>query len=433
MNLLSTSEKAPPTATTLLEYLLLSVVIVLGISLPCSTALDNLCVVILCGGVLCSRTLQNRCADFLRRTHCLIPLWLLMLDQVISYGILTHQPGFFDYDLKSVRAALRPLLLVVIASVVQRNRSYSTIALATFIGTHVLILALSYLFIFCHIHPRFFMPPVHHILVNDGSSAGSIFRSHIEQSFLLANASLFCLLLGAGHKTIHWGWRILCLIIASVAGINILFFSYSGTAQVIFIVVASYVLLYTLKKKYRLCGFLVWIGVVTTAALWTKSLMHNRFTAGYQAISQWQAQQPAQTSMGLRLEMWYHSITILRQHPWLGLGTGGFASAYRQHVAHTGRILTVNPHNDFLRITLENGFLGLTLMSMLYLFLWLYFSRYPLLLWSRCGQIVLMTFILGSFFNSFLLDHTQSLYFAWILGLCFANVQSVQRNGVGYD
>lgn len=66
------------------------------------------------------------------------------------------------------------------------------------------------------------------------------------------------------------------------------------------------------------------------------------------------------TSVGQRLFFWKNSWEIIRQSPWLGVGTGGFAVAYAQVNQQRSPALpaTVNPHSQYILAATEQGVLG---------------------------------------------------------------------------
>ena len=74
------------------------------------------------------------------------------------------------------------------------------------------------------------------------------------------------------------------------------------------------------------------------------------------------------TSVGLRLHFWTISWEIIKQSPWVGVGTGDFASTYREMNASMSPSVppTDNPHNQYILLTTQLGVLGL--LSLLGLF-----------------------------------------------------------------
>jgi O-antigen ligase len=70
------------------------------------------------------------------------------------------------------------------------------------------------------------------------------------------------------------------------------------------------------------------------------------------------------TSIGQRVIFWKNTIEMIPKYFLLGAGTGGFKAAYTEQVADkTGLVgaITQDPHNQYLKILIEQGILGLIL------------------------------------------------------------------------
>lgn len=71
------------------------------------------------------------------------------------------------------------------------------------------------------------------------------------------------------------------------------------------------------------------------------------------------------SSFGQRTVMWRSTIKMIADHPVFGVGTGGFAEAYKSYVPQvTGwqEFLTGDPHNQYMKIQAEQGIFGLAAM-----------------------------------------------------------------------
>jgi len=88
----------------------------------------------------------------------------------------------------------------------------------------------------------------------------------------------------------------------------------------------------------------------------------NKFTviegvANTQAYLQ-PGHEQTESSMGQRYTFWEYSIKLIAEKPLLGHGTGSFAKEY-ERIAHNEHLITKNPHNEFLMISVQLGLLGL--------------------------------------------------------------------------
>jgi hypothetical protein len=53
-------------------------------------------------------------------------------------------------------------------------------------------------------------------------------------------------------------------------------------------------------------------------------------------MQEWDAGRAGATSTGLRMNYYKTTVSIVREHPWLGVGTRGFVTAYRDKVRGAG-------------------------------------------------------------------------------------------------
>jgi O-antigen ligase len=125
------------------------------------------------------------------------------------------------------------------------------------------------------------------------------------------------------------------------------------------------------------------------------------------------------TSTGLRLEFYRNSLRLLKEHPWIGTGTGSFAQDYLA-VTQDKQFATRNPHNEYLNIAIQFGLLGLViLLGMFVVHWWTSFRLQGLR--QYFAQAVLLSIVVGSLFNSWLMDVTQGCFYVFLTALLFAN------------
>jgi O-antigen ligase len=67
------------------------------------------------------------------------------------------------------------------------------------------------------------------------------------------------------------------------------------------------------------------------------------------------------TSTGYRIVFWRNTVRMIHDHPFLGVGTGGFLDGYMPYVQGVPGWKgdgTGDPHNQFLKILGEQGLIG---------------------------------------------------------------------------
>lgn len=144
----------------------------------------------------------------------------------------------------------------------------------------------------------------------------------------------------------------------------------------------------------------------------------------YQA---WQPNHGKETSTGQRLDFYYNSLKIVKDHPLLGVGTGGFPAAYAKQVQGTDALLTVNPHNEFLLITMQAGLGGLALLLYLFYTLWRCAPQLGTSLEQDAVRGLLLMYGVNCAFNSAFYDHVDGLLFAYMTATFFAAYKATKH------
>jgi O-antigen ligase len=121
-------------------------------------------------------------------------------------------------------------------------------------------------------------------------------------------------------------------------------------------------------------------------------------------------------------------VEIVKSHPWVGAGTGGFAAAYARQVQGTSMMPLPQPENQYFLTAVQMGAVGLAALLALFALQWHLASRLATRTETDLARALVITMAVGCLFNSFLLDHTESLFYAWLTGLLFASLRP-GRNG----
>ena len=122
-----------------------------------------------------------------------------------------------------------------------------------------------------------------------------------------------------------------------------------------------------------------------------------------------------------RLDFMKNSLSLVRERPVLGYGTGSFAREYAALADRTGIWATDNPHNEYLLIAVQLGVIGLFMFLFLFFEQWRYSYRLaPEEKWLAQGLVVTMA--LGCLVNSFLLDFHEGHFYAYFTALLFSSL-----------
>jgi hypothetical protein len=245
-----------------------------------------------------------------------------------------------------------------------------------------------------------------------------VFKLQITQNYLMAFAVfLFAsYAYSATRPVARAGWALASL----AAVINIGVMVQGRTGYGVLLVLA----LVVLGHRYGWRGVVAAMlgGAVLVAGAYTSSSTFRlRVDQVGTEWANWRAGKPRESGGVFdRLIFYANTLPIIEAHPVVGVGTGGFAAAYRAEIAGTDRLVTQNPHSQYLLTAAEQGAVGLALLLGLFVSVWRD-SRRRLLARDRLIlQSLLAATVVASVVNSMLIDHVETLFFAWGCGIALA-------------
>ncbi len=248
----------------------------------------------------------------------------------------------------------------------------------------------------------------------------TVFKLKLTHNLLVAfGAFLFVWL---GRVTDNQRLRLMWYGLAVLATINVLFMVQGATGYVVLGALAL-LLGWQFTGWRGVAGMLLGAAVILAVGLSFPNPLHDRVTKIQRELGEWKPDQSAKTSTGLRLEFYHYSLSIVAQHPLAGVGTGGFPAAYAQQVTGTGKAQTHNPHNEFLHLAAQVGLLGAILLAALFILQWRLASTLKSPMEHGFAHGLVLTMVIGCFLNSFLLDHAEGLFYAWMSGVLFGGLE----------
>lgn len=242
------------------------------------------------------------------------------------------------------------------------------------------------------------------------------FKRSVTHGIFVAFGAFVFLLLARDAKTTATRAPLIGLAILCAHNVLVMVIGRTGYL-VLGILLAYLVVTATRSWKSGALAFVVAAGLFA-GAYQVSGNLQERIASGMSDLAQWTPGAADKTSVGQRMEYALTTSRIIRDHPLGGVGTGGFAAAYRE--ASRSSLVTSNPHNDYLMIGAQVGLAGIALLVALYALLWRDASK----LGSRFERDLLrglvLTMAAGGLFNSLLLDHAEGLWFAWMTALAYA-------------
>jgi len=381
--------------------------IALGASLPISTALDNILLALVVLGWLASARYRAKW-PLIRESwtsHVVIAI------AVVGAIGLTYTPAPAGEALRILVKHLTLLLIPILLSLAWTARERD-LAIKAFAIANLVVLALSYGLALG------LVPPGPGPLIKGLPSNAFVFKLQITQSFLMAFAAF---IYAAYARAARRPWARAAWALASLAAIfNIGVMVQGRTGYVTLLVLA----LVVLGQRYRWRGVAAAVlgGAVLVAGAYSASgTFRLRVDQVGTEWSKWRAgEKRAAGGVYDRLTFFANTWQIIEAHPVIGVGTGGFAEAYRREVAGSDQLLTQNPHSQYLLTTAEQGAIGFALLLGLFGALWRDARRQA----EPTDRVILRSLLaaiaVSSLVNSTLIDHVETLFFAWGCGIALA-------------
>lgn len=389
--------------------------IAIGFSVPISTALDNvLLFVILISWLIGAGFLQKLTVIKTNPVALAALAFFGLLVAGCFYGQGTTTEALY-YLGKYLDVFFIPILICLFKEEKDRRR-----AIAGFMLAMALTLTLSYI-----IKTGIFSQ---NFLLQGTPDNPHVFKLHITQSIFMA---FFAYLLAMKARYAESPrLRLAFALGAALAAYNVLFMVQGRTGYLVLAVLLVYFCFDWLGRKGLAVALAVGL-VMGVAGYYGAGTMQKRVKLVATEIAAWQPGQGSLTSSGLRMDYYTNSLTIIRDHPLFGTGTGGFEKAYDEKIRNTDMVPSNNPHNQYLLITVQLGVLGLGLLLYLFFTQWRMAGLLPTVLEQKLARGVLLTIISGNLANSLLLDHAEGLFFAWISGVLFAGLRGVRPPNEG--
>jgi len=305
------------------------------------------------------------------------------------------------------------LLMVVLLLVVIRNRREAIYALGSFAMAQIFLLASSWM-LFAHL-------PVPWATSRMALTEYSVFSSYLDQGIISAVFAAICWHLRE-YAPKRFG-RKLAVVVALLALSNVFFVLSGRSGHVVSIALISIAIMWELPKKYR--AVIVMLPFVLAASLFfTSSKVRDRLTQVQTEVSAYSAQQKANTSSGIRLELWNTAIQAIGEHPVAGSGIGSWSTRFNQlqhekNPAHIDIYGNGNPHQEFLLWGVQLGIPGILLFVVLLISMW----RDSLKMETPCAratQSTVLALAVACLFNSSVYDAQIGDFFCILIGLLLA-------------
>jgi O-antigen ligase len=311
----------------------------------------------------------------------------------------------------SFGAKYHKLLFIPMIASTLHSEKIRNFALKAFLATSLLILALSYL--------KWFGVPIKDYISNGQGYV--VFKGRIAHSIFMSFAMYLMLYLftrSKGYKKVIW------LTLSVLAAINILFLVNGRTGQItMFALIAWFTWETWGLKSIKYCVLVILIAIGIHFAI--PDFPQTRLTETDQEVKLGN-----KSSAGQRLEMYKNTLTLIQQHPYFGGGTGSLEVEYKQLAdnQHLTMSKVTNPHNQYLLTSQELGIVGFMCL------LWMWFTHWRASYnlsdehYSYALRGLVITIMVGSLFNSLILDAAEGQFYCVLAGILLSAFNSKKPN-----
>lgn len=396
----------------------------IGFVVPLSVVLDNVLLALVLPGLLFNARAVGQIAT---QNPVARAAWLLfgVLSLAMTYGAASLGEALAILG-KYIDLAFIPLLMLMLSDEIARRR-----AQYAFLAAMALTLFLSYLLALGLLPVQYWMSEFAR------PENPVVFHSHITQNNMMAFAAFLALLKlrDAGSRRARLGWG----TFAVLAAVNVFFMVQGRTGYIILIALLGW-LLWVIPQRYMHSRARTWgwwkavavelVFLVFVATIYSTSpRLHNRLDLVVSESQALHSEQAPDTSTGQRLLYYDNTLQIVRQHPLFGVGTGGFAAAFAEQVQGKNVPATHNPHNEYLMIAVQTGVLGLALLLYLFYTQWRCALSLNTAFERDAARGLVLAYMVNCAFNSALLDHSDGLFFAFMISVLFAGLKLGKNSG----
>ena len=370
-----------------------------------SPPVTNVALVIALIALLCAPSAHERLREVLRLPVARAALALFAL---IALGMLWSAAPWAEriHHL----SAWRPLVLILIAlAVFSTPKSKSRLA--------VVLVAFAVVGALLSFESWFTQRPL-----LSGHLPGTVLRNSSTQSMVLLVGLTMAVVLGFWRGPgVQFASRLRWLFVAAAVLLfaNLLFVTTGRSGQMALAIIAATLALWLIKGRLR-WALLIGVPVLTAAVIATSPVVQTRFSTGWQEMQSVETA-PELTSMGMRVVMWRTSVEVIKDRPWFGYGTGGFAPAYEKKTVLMNQgwraVPTADPHNQYLFALAERGIVGLlALLAFIAVAAWQSASR-P---WKQVALGFLLAWSATSVFSSHFQTFNEGHLLLLLLGVLLA-------------
>ena len=258
--------------------------------------------------------------------------------------------------------------------------------------------------------------------LHDNGEGFHAFKNRIAHNYLMSFA-VYLMLCKSYFSTSYSKWIWLILSLLGFCDIFYLVDGRTGQVTLFFLILFFIFQVFGRKSiKYVVIFFVTFF--IFNEQL--KFLIPERILNSYNDAISHQADK-FQTSGGIRLEMYKATLTMIKNAPFLGYGIGAYSTEFAKLTSSKNTLLkvTANPHNQYLLTLFELGLAGFFALFYMFFSFWRcsFKLAHPNEMISLSMRGLIISMMIGSLFNSLLLDATEGRFYCLFAGLFLSAYQ----------
>jgi len=264
------------------------------------------------------------------------------------------------------------------------------------------------------INPNFWA----HLAPRLDTSTVTVFKDHLIQGFLMSIAT--SIFLFRFIETKKWPYGLLAL----AGAISVLLMGRGRTGYILMLLLLSFTFFNQLGFKKGIIYTFLLLATFATIITVLPSPAKTRAKIAIEDVHQYHRGNET-TSLGYRYAWMKNAVSLIKERPIIGYGTGSIKAAYatlpQKDTQKTG--IVGNASNEYLNIMLQFGAIGLFILLAMLFMQW----RYSVLLPNDLKflmQITLIALCVGNLANSWLMDFTQAHFYAIFFAVVFSRASN---------
>jgi len=259
---------------------------------------------------------------------------------------------------------------------------------------------------------------------NATASNPTPFMSHISYNpilafaiYLLGHEVLFSMKISKYKRY----WYIFFLFTMSVN----MFITGGRAGQIMYFAVVS-LLIFQYFRSQIFKGLIVSFVVISSiffTAYQTSDIFNTRVNDAIENIKSYESNK--NTPVGQRITWALNSWEVIMDNPLIGIGTGDFPKEYlKVNKKNTPQVVTTrNPHNMYILILMQLGFIGLVSFLLIFYYQIVYSFKSHNKFYRDVGLAIPLLFLLIMFSESYLLGHYTSLVYVFFSSFLYKDFE----------